>query len=62
MKESKYTKHEKEIFEMKAAGKTNAKISKILNKKNKGLGADQNSLKVFLKRDKDKKNGKKQKK
>ena len=61
MSKSKYTKHEKEIFEMKAAGKTNAKISKILNKKNKGLGADQNSLKVFLKRDKDKKNGKKQK-
>ena len=61
MKGSKYKKYEKEIFEMKAEGKTNAKISKILNKKDKGLGADQNSLKVFLKRHKDKKNGKKQK-
>lgn len=45
---------------MKAEGKTYAEISKFLNKKDKKLGADQNSLKVFFKRHKDKKNEKKQ--
>lgn len=52
---SKYAKYEKEILEMHSSGKSAAEIVKTLNEKDKDLNADQNSLRVFIKRCKDEK-------
>jgi hypothetical protein len=54
--ESKYAKYEKEILEMYFNGKAPAEIVKILNEKDPELEAEQNSLRVYIKRSCDKKN------
>lgn len=59
MSKSVYKDRFDEILKMKANGKTNAEIVKILNKKYH-RGANVNALKTFLKRNNGKKNEKKQ--
>ena len=54
--ESKYAKYEEEILEMYSNGKAPAEIVKILNEKDPELEAEQNSLRVYIKRSCDKKN------
>ncbi|MDD5728519.1 MAG: hypothetical protein PHV59_08155 [Victivallales bacterium] len=56
MAKSKYAKYKREIIEMYSNGKSPAEIVNFLNEKDKEIKAEQNSLRVYIKRNCGKKN------